>query len=51
MEKKPEWYVEPEIYGKDDPLLKNYTCASRYNLLPNQVDFKLYLEFDGVRQK
>ena len=43
--KHPEWYVEKQRYGEDDPLLKNYNCAARHNLLPNQVNFKLFHEF------
>jgi len=45
MEQKPEWVVERERYGANDPLLKNYVCAAKHNLLPNQVNFKLFLEF------
>lgn len=51
MNKKPEWASEVERYGSKDPLLKNYTCAAKYNLLPNQVNFKLFLEFEKVKER
>ena len=51
MKKKPEWVTETERYGANDPLLKNYQCTAKHNLLPNQVNFKLFLEFDAVRER
>ncbi len=51
MNKKPEWASEVERYGANDPLLKTYSCAARYNLLPNQVNFKLFLEFESVKER
>lgn len=51
LEKKPEWVVERERYGTDDPLLKNYVCAAKHNLLPNQVNFKLFLEFSRIPER
>ena len=51
MEKKPEWYVEKERYGENDPLLKNYVCAAKHNLLPNQVNFKLFHEIENVKSR
>lgn len=51
MEKKPQWATEVQRYGANDPLLKNYQCAAKHNLLPNQVNFKLFLEYDHVKDK
>lgn len=51
MKKKLEWETQVERYGANDPLLKTYECAAKYNLLPNQVNFKLFLEYEGVKEK
>jgi len=51
MKKIPDWVVERERYGVNDQLLKGYNCAAKHNLLPNQVNFKLFLEFESVKEK
>ncbi len=51
VNKKPEWMTEAERYGANDPLLKTYVCAAKHNLLPNQVNFKLFLEFESVKER
>lgn len=47
--KKAEYEVDPEPYGKNDPLLKEYEPAAKFNLTPNIVNFKLYCEL--IREK
>ena len=51
MKKKPSWANEVERYGENDPLLKTYQCSAKQNLIPNHINFKLFLQFDAIRER
>lgn len=49
--KKPEYEIVKEPYGKNNPLLKYYNDAAKFNLEPNYVDFQMYCPEKNDKQK